>query len=183
MATPVKFGSEFLVNTTLAFDQFAPTITGLADGRFMVAWANGSATYPSFPGSGDDAGFAIRAQMYNADGSTFGTEFLEGAATGGYRSTPATTALIGGRFVVAWTDEDTTATDPNAAIRAQIYNPDGSAFGGVIQLNTTTTGVQAIPSISALANGGFVATWQDYSLSGGDTSAWAVRGQTPAAAR
>ena len=38
MATPVKWGNEFLVNTNTANDQNVPAITGLADGRFVVMW-------------------------------------------------------------------------------------------------------------------------------------------------
>lgn len=40
----VKLGSEFLVNTqTWAFPQ-KPTITSLANGRFVVTWQDGSRT-------------------------------------------------------------------------------------------------------------------------------------------
>ena len=69
MATPVKWGTEFLVNTTTASNQLAPTITALAGGRFVVAW-----TDQSFTG-GDTSVDAVRAQVFNANGSTSGQNF------------------------------------------------------------------------------------------------------------
>ena len=42
MTTPFKSGTEFLVNTTTAIGQFDPSITALADGRFVVAWTDAS---------------------------------------------------------------------------------------------------------------------------------------------
>ncbi len=38
MGTPVKWGREFLVNTTTQSYQAEPSITALADVRFVVAW-------------------------------------------------------------------------------------------------------------------------------------------------
>jgi len=40
MTTPSKDGAEFLVNTTTRNSQWEPTVTGLADGRFVVAWSD-----------------------------------------------------------------------------------------------------------------------------------------------
>ena len=37
-ADGAKIGSEFLVNTATASDQYNPTITGLSNGRFVVTW-------------------------------------------------------------------------------------------------------------------------------------------------
>src|SRR5215217_1977136 len=63
MTTPFKWGDEFLVNTTTTDGQSDPAITALADGRFIVAWMDQSAT-------GDDTwSWAVRAQIFNADGS------------------------------------------------------------------------------------------------------------------
>ncbi len=42
-------------------------------------------------------------------------------------------------------------------------------------VNTTTASDQNVSSIAAMADGRFVVTWSDFSLSGGDTSGFAIR--------
>src|SRR5262245_36948458 len=47
-------------------------------------------------------------------------------------------------------------------------------IGTDVQVNTTTPGVQANPAVAALANGGFVVTWQSF---GQDGDAWGIYSQ------
>jgi Ca2+-binding RTX toxin-like protein len=172
MTTPFKWGSEFLVNTTTASFQYEPTITALADGRFVVAWTDTSLT------GGDTSGYAVRAQVFNADGSPSGAEFLVNTSTASFQFQPTITALADGRFVVAWSDLSLTGGDTSGyAVRAQVFNADGSPSGTEFLVNTTTTGDQHEPTITALADGRFVVAWTDLSLTGGDTSGYAVRAQ------
>jgi len=170
MATPLRWGTEFLINTTTPGIQFLPSITALADGRFVVAWDDRSLS------PDDPSGAAIRAQLFNADGSRSGAEFLVNTTTTNNQSTPSITALADGRFVVAWEDFSTSPDDPsNSAIRAQMFNADGSRSGAEFLVNTTTHGFQVAPSITALADGRFVVAWGDGSFSPDD--AFAVRAQ------
>ena len=55
------------------------------------------------------------------------------------------------------------------------FTPVVVAAGGEILVNTTTANDQSWPQLTALSNGGFVVTWTDESMSGGDTSGTAVR--------
>lgn len=48
---------------------------------------------------------------------------------------------------------------------------------GEILVNTTTAGSQAYESVTSLSGGGFVVVWQDDSMTGGDSSGSAIRGQ------
>ena len=172
MTTPFKWGAEFVVNTTVANSQLQPTITALADGRFVVAWTDGSQS------GGDTSGAAIRAQVFNADGSLSGGEFLVNTRVTNSQIEQAITALADGRFVVGWTDLSQSSGDSSvSAVRAQVFNADGSAFGNEFQVNTTVTNSQFEPNITALADGRFVVAWTDLSQSGGDTSGYAVRAQ------
>jgi RTX calcium-binding nonapeptide repeat (4 copies) len=172
MSTPVKFGTEFLVNTTTSNGQFAPSITALADGRFVLTWMDNSAT------GGDTSSDAVRAQVFNADGSKSGAEFLVNTTTTNPQQFPKVTALADGRFVVTWTDFSATGGDTSStAIRAQVFNANGSKSGTEFLVNTTTASYQDRPSITTLADGRFVVTWADGSVSGGDTSVTAVRAQ------
>jgi hemolysin type calcium-binding protein len=64
-----RTGAEFLVNTSTKASQFAPCITALSGGRVVVLWKD--AVDPV----GKVAGF-IRGQIFNADGSKAGNEFV-----------------------------------------------------------------------------------------------------------
>jgi len=81
--TPVvRFGDEFLINTTTVGHQFQPAIASFASGRFVAAWADSSR-------SGDDTSFdAIRVQVFNADGTKFGNELLANTTTSGSQDEP-----------------------------------------------------------------------------------------------
>ncbi len=172
MSTPRKFGHEFLVNTTTTDEQDTPTITGLADGGFVISWMDLSRT-------GGDASFgAIRAQAYNGDGTARGAEFLVNTTTAGHQGAPTITGLADGGFVISWADFSRTGGDTSDyAVRAQAYDADGSARGGEFLVNTTTAGHQFDPTITGLADGGFVISWMDLSGTGGDTSDGAIRAQ------
>ncbi len=167
-----KAGSEFRANSTVAGNQEKPAIAVLADGRFVVSWDDYSST------GGDTSGTAIRAQLFNADGSLSGSEFLVNTSTANSQYRSAITALADGRFVVAWTDWSMSGGDTSsAAVRAQLFNADGSKAGGEFLVNTTTASSQSDPKIAALADGRFVVVWADGSGTGDDTSPPAVRGQ------
>ena len=69
MPTPTFFGPEIPVNTTISGFQGNSSIAGLAGGKFVAVWED-----DSLAGAG---GFAsIRAQLFNADGSKLGGEFV-----------------------------------------------------------------------------------------------------------
>lgn len=167
-----KIGSEFLVNTTTTNNQSQPEIATLPDGRFAVTWMDTSST------GGDTSGDAIRAQVFDADGSRSGTEFLVNTTTNKNQSDPSIAALADGRFVVTWEDFSETGGDTSGnAIRAQIFNANGSMSGSEFLVNTTTFFGQFQPLITALTGGRFVISWTDDSASGGDTSFAAIRAQ------
>ena len=171
-ADGAKSGGEFLVNTTTASNQRESSITALADGRFVVAWRDESAS------GGDTSSYAVRAQIFEANGTKSGGEFLVNTATAIFQLDPSITALADGRFVVAWADYSQSAGDTSvAAIRAQVFNANGTKSGGEFVVNTTTLDDQYSPSITALADGRFVAAWTDISATGSDTSFEAVRAQ------
>lgn len=167
-----RFGSEFQVNAPTFGEKYTPFITGLADGRFVVTWRD-SGRFQS-----DDRGSSIKAQVFNADGSRSGQEIPVNPAATSNHYTPVVTTLADGRFAIAWFDVGNSASGPSDFdVRAQIFNADGSPVGADIVVNTTTLARQFEPSITALADGRFVVTWQDDSRTGGDTSNWAVRAQ------
>ena len=170
MATPVKWGSEFLVNTTTASAQYEPTLAALSDGRFVAAWTDFSLS------TGDTSGSAVFAQVFNADGSKSGAEFLVNTTTNSFQEQPTLTALTEGRFVAAWRDHSTSITN-GTEVRAQLFNADGSKSGTEFLVNTISTNDQWMPTLTTLTDGRFVAAWTDQSQSIDDPSGYAVRAQ------
>ncbi len=81
MTTVVKIGTEFQVNSQTAGSQWYPSITGLTNGGFVVTWQDGLAGSTSGSSTlGDASGSAVHAQLYAADGSKVGGEFLVNTA-------------------------------------------------------------------------------------------------------
>jgi hypothetical protein len=138
-------GGDFIVDTTTTSDQTAASVTTLSDGRVVVTWNS----------SDNGTDYDIRARIFNADGSPAGDDFLVNTTVAGNQEFPAVTALANGRFVVIWTIYD----GGNSETHARLYNADGSADGTEFALDSTT-GHQEFPAVTALANGGFDATWE-----------------------
>ena len=91
----------------------------------MVSWQDDSAT------GGDTSASAVRAQVFNANGSKSLAEFLVNTSTANYQYDPAITALADGRFVVSWTDGSARGGDTSgAAVHAQVFNGDGTKSWG-----------------------------------------------------
>ncbi|MGB0466608.1 MAG: tandem-95 repeat protein [Pontibacterium sp.] len=168
----VKAGTEFLVNSATANDQFDPVVVALAGGGFVAIWTDYSHNEP------DSSSSAVRGQLFTADGSAFDDEFLVNTITQGYQSDADATALAGGGFVVTWTDTSGSGGDRSlGAVRAQMFGAEANKLGDEFLVNSTTLRAQNEPAVTALNDGGFVIVWTDNSRSGGDSSAQAVRGQ------
>jgi Ca2+-binding RTX toxin-like protein len=144
-------GGEFLVNTTTAGGQVGPTVAGLPSGRFVVTWSDPSAT------GGDTSGFAVRGQLFEANGTPVGGEFLINTATSGGQSSSFVAGLAGGGFAVTWTDAQ--GDGDGTGIKGQIFDSSGTKVGGEIQVNTSAAGSQSSSSVVGLPSGGFAAAW------------------------
>ena len=84
-----------------------------------------------------------------------GFETLANFFTTGDQNTPSVTGLSGGRFVISWQD----AIQNGGDIREQMFNGDGSKFGGEFLVNAATANEQARPALAGLTGGGFVDTF------------------------
>jgi Ca2+-binding RTX toxin-like protein len=167
-ADGAESGAEFTVNTTVANDQLGSSVAALADGSFVATWTDEGGT-----GGGD-----IRARIFNAAGTQSAAEFLVNTTTAGRQSRPEVTSLADGRFVVTWTDESGSVGDTSgAAVRARIFNADGTQSIPEFVVNTTVAYNQERSTVAAMADGRFVVTWTDFSVTGGDASGPAVRSQ------
>jgi hypothetical protein len=186
-ALGARTGIELLVNSATASMQITPKITTLSNGGFVIAWQDGSQGVGG--ATGDGSSYAIKAKVFNALGEAIGHdatghEFLVNSATESNQTVPQITALSDGGFVVVWQDAshgvDGAEGDTDGyATKARVFKATGEQNGDEILVNSATAGDQAAAQITALSNGGFVVTWQDYSQGVGgateDGSSYAVK--------
>jgi hypothetical protein len=154
-ADGIASGTETLVNSYAASDQGNPSVTALADGGWLVTWQSYGKD-----GSGD----GIYQQRYDADGAASGTETLVNSYTASDQSNASATALADGGWLVTWQSNGQDGS--GAGIYQQRYDADGAASGTETLVNSYTASEQANPAVTALADGGWLVTWQSYGQDG-----------------
>jgi hypothetical protein len=129
-----RLGEEIRANTTDVNVDHPPALNSLLDGNFVVAWSDARL----------DVG--VRARIFTPEGRTVGNEIKVNSSTG-VNFAPVMTELDDAGFVIAWRGGRDV---PSAAVRFQIFNPDGSksgtehhpnirAFGGDFAIGLTIT--------------------------------------------
>ena len=156
-------GNEFQVNNFTSRNQEAPAIITLVNGDFIITWMSEDQ---------DSSEWGIYAQRYNDSGAKIGPETLINATTTSNQYNPAITALADGGYVVVWMDNGQDGS--GWGIYGQRFDAAGFRAGDELQINTATQGQQQDPAVTALADGGFVATWMSDSQDG---SGWGIYGQ------
>ena len=144
---PISRTPDFIINSTTADVQASPNLLALDDSRFVALWT-------SYEGAGP--GYDIRARFFAADGTATGNDFVVNTTTVNSQEVAQATALADGRFVATWYSFEGSSYE----IRARIYGADGTPAGADFIVNSTTANYQFNVSISTLADGRFVATWQ-----------------------
>ncbi|ALG72624.1 hypothetical protein VY88_17100 [Azospirillum thiophilum] len=70
-------GDNFVVNTTADLGQFEPSVAALGDGGFVVTWTDAS------EGGDPNILYEIRGQVFSADGTKVGGEFVANPTAAG----------------------------------------------------------------------------------------------------
>ena len=159
----IRVGSETKVNTYTDFHQTGSSTTALDDGGFVVTWSSRGQ---------DSDDWGIFGQMYNADGTPEGLEFLINTYTVAHQTNSCVMGLSDGGFVVAWSSHE--QDGDSSGVFAQIYNADGTLEGSEFQVNTHTVLDQKYPSVTSLSDGGFVVSWASNDQDG---AGWGIFGQ------
>ncbi|MCM8611447.1 hypothetical protein, partial [Accumulibacter sp.] len=167
-------GSEFLVSTAVTqYDQTHPTALGLANGNFVIAWADqyrDTNNYGSF------------ARLYAADGTPVGADFQLNSYLPNQQYTPylaalkddsATAGTDESGFIAVW--QSSGQDGSGWGVYAQRFDLTGTRVGSEFRVNTNTSSNQANPDVAVLANSRIVVVWHDDSNS-------SVRGQLYTAA-
>ena len=144
-------GGAFKINKTVTNDQYQPSVAALADGGFVVTWQS----YLQ-----DGSGWGIYGQRYDMAGAIAGGEFRINTTVAGDQIRPSVTSLAGGDFVVTWESLD--GAGSGTTLCAQRYDPAGAKVGGEVAVDTSVAHSGSSPLVTALAEGGFVVTWQSY---------------------
>lgn len=145
--------AEFRVNTYIQLQQEYPASTALRDGGWVVTWASNQQ---------DGSAYGIYSQRYDAGGNTVGAEFRVNSLTEASQSEAVVAGLNDGGWVAIWRTA--------YGIDGQRYDANGSALGSEFQVQTTARpGDLASPSVTGLADGGWVVTfgqWGDPNVHG-----------------
>lgn len=105
--TPTDATAQAVAPPSGARDQ--PTVAAMADGSFLVAFAEANAP-------GDGMGQGVRARVFGADGAPVGDAFLVNDTVAGDQSRPSATAA-GSRFLVAF--------QSGTSVRARVLSAAG----------------------------------------------------------
>jgi Ca2+-binding RTX toxin-like protein len=161
-------GVDALVNTNTADGQLLPGVVALADGKYMVVWVGPvilpvvrvNGTYaPSYANSD------IRAQIFNADGTPSGGEFIVNTTTAGGQLRVVVAELSDGHVLISWQDGVGPAGGEAVSntILAQEFNGDGVATGTEFVLGNSNG---RLHSTAPTPSGGFVVTYQEGGVGG-----------------
>ncbi|MBT7759690.1 MAG: tandem-95 repeat protein [Rhodospirillaceae bacterium] len=163
-------GGEFQINTHTSQGQYVSTMSGLADGGFVVIWNSDGQ---------DSSSYGIFGQRYDANGNPTGSEFRANTYTSGIQFnesyvTENVAGLADGGFVVIWHDEN--GRDSSGyAMFGQRFDANGDADGAEFQINTYSNDDQRRGSVDALKDGGFVVSWTSAGQDGSGLGIFAQR--------
>ena len=147
-------GGVFQVNDYTSGTQAEPEVAALEGGDFVVTWNSVQS-----PGNDDDFS-SIQARAFDSLGQPLSNQFQVNTATLGRQSNPAVAGLADGSFAVVWLDRQGELADQDGGIAMQRANAQGQLLGGILQVNTYTTGFQRFPDVTALDDGRFVVAWE-----------------------
>ncbi|HQA10867.1 PKD domain-containing protein, partial [Zoogloea sp.] len=159
-ASGVALGANFQINTYVPSTQYSPALAALKDDPATAANETGFVAVWASHGQ-DGSVYGIYGQRFDGSGAKVGTEFAINTATSGNQTAPSVAALVGGDFVVVWNNDDN-------SVRGQRFKADGTAVGSEFAINNVTdypSDYYEWPKVAALANGGFVVSWDSYAYS------------------
>ena len=157
-------GKEFCVNNYTLGNQAEPDICSLQDGGFVVCWA-------SFGQDGNQYG--VYARRFSAEGEPRDLQFQVNTQTEGHQIRSQAAGLVGGGFVICWETQEFKSGYYN--INAQCYDSDGNRLGEEFCVTTYTDGMQRLPDICGLYDGGFIVCWISDSQDGRTGGIYAQR--------
>lgn len=153
-ATGTATGSSFVANGTITGTQNGQSVSGLADGGFVVTWTSFNT----------DSDFTeVFARRFDAAGNPVGSDFRVPTAPTGDQIGSSVTGLANGGFVVSWTQMPTFS---NQNVHARLYDAAGNPVGPEFVVDTPSAARQNFSNVTALEDGGFLISWKSGDVSG-----------------
>ncbi|MDO6963276.1 Ig-like domain-containing protein [Rhizobium alvei] len=159
-----QIGSYELVNSYTTSHQWPSTVTGLADGGWIVTWASNGE---------DGSGYGIYAQRYDADGLKVGTTFSPPTYTTGNQQDPSICSLANGGWIITWSSDG--ADGSGLGVYQQVYDAAGNIVVAATRVNSYTASDQFGSYVTALADGGWVVSWTSNGQDGASYGAYLQR--------
>lgn len=167
-------GERFQVNIITTANQLNADVTSTGDGGFFVVWQSGAGT--------DGDVYSIAGRFLGADGSPVGNEFQVNDYTTGMQQHPEVAADSVGHLVVVWQSAGSAGSDSlRSSLQARRLTSGGAFLGDEFQVNTYTTGDQALAAVGMDTVGGFVVVWNSEGSGGSDTDGRSIQGRRFAA--
>jgi PKD repeat protein len=134
--------TDFVVNTTLAGNQFNPAVAIDGQGNYIVAWEGPD------PSTGSEGVFA---QRFHADGTPNGGQIVVDSTFIGPQSTPSVAADAAGDFVIVWNGPGPGLN--SNALWGEVYDNTGTAVTTNTFLDSFTAGKDSQPRVAMNAAG------------------------------
>jgi VCBS repeat-containing protein len=149
-AAGTAIDSAHLLNTTVAGEQRAASVSALASGGYVALWEDNPTATSSTAFGG---GYGVTARVFAADGTPVTGETAVTSSSLNYDSYPEVEGLVGGGFVAIWS--------VGGSVHGQLFDSAGAKVGGDFQVNSTTATSQYGAKVAGLPNGSFIVAWSD----------------------
>lgn len=155
-STGAPLAVESRVDTAVGAHADLPSIAGLTDGGFVVAWRQADAAMTVS---------SIRQQHYAAAGTRIGGQVIVNTDTTNFKSEPDVAGLAGGRWVVVWSSRNQDGS--GYGVYGQRFQATtGARLGSETLVPTVKTNSQLQPAVAAFPGGGHVVVWASYAQDG-----------------
>ncbi len=149
-ADGIKIGDETLVNSCTNLSQWSSDIAALPDGGWIATWSSDRQ-------DDDLSEEGVYFRRFGADGAKIGPEKLVNTYTYRFQGSPSIATLADGGWIIAW--ESNIQDGSGFGIYSQRYDLNGVKVGDETLVNTFTSSDQTNVALTALPDGGWVATW------------------------
>lgn len=151
-------GQEFEINTYITDDQGDPSVGGLDNGNFLVAWhskgQNDSAIYHN-----------VYGQFFDSLANKIGEEFLVNSYINDHQTFPIVVGLNNGTAIITWMSG--TQDEPSSyGVYGQMVNFMDGKIGEEFRVNNYTINHQDRPTADRLSNSGFGIAWHSMEQDG-----------------
>ena len=175
-----QLSTEVKLNSISTGYQVMPTLVALADGTYLGTWVSNHDSVTTALPNGTMDGMNVYSRRFSVNSTTGVVTFLDttevmvNTSTNGVNGTgfselvqfTSAAALNQGGYVVTWTKmTSTTASE----VYSQVFDAAGNKIGGETLISDYTgasSRLDLMPSVDALADGGFVVSWTSSDSSG-----------------